>query len=59
MYADGSCWMIRCKCVIPQGGELRLRPLGLRDEIMQTIDQTIQSKQYNQSDTINNMGRAI
>ena len=30
MYADRFCWMIRCKCVIYQGGELRLGLLGPR-----------------------------
>ena len=46
MYADGSCWIIRCKYVINQGGELRLGPLGLQE-------------QYDQSDAINNTARAI
>ena len=29
-YADGSWWMVRCKCVIHLGGELRPGSLGLR-----------------------------
>ena len=48
MYADESCWMIRCKCVIHQATELRPWLLGLWGEIMQTIDWIIQSKRYNQ-----------
>ena len=61
MYADGFCWMIRCKSMIYQGGELRLIPLGFQGEIMQTIDQTkaIQLKQYDQSNTISDTVRAI
>ena len=57
MYADGACWMIKCKCVIHQGGKLRLGSLGLQGEIMQTIDQTrvIRSKRYDQRDDQSNM----
>ena len=32
--------MIKCKCVIYQGNEFCVRPLGLQGKIMQTIDQT-------------------
>ena len=34
MYADGSCWMIKYKYVIYQGGELRFRQLGLQGGMM-------------------------
>ena len=49
--------MSRCKCVIHQGGELRLGLLGLRGEIMRTIGQTraIRLKQYNQRHDQSNM----
>ena len=41
--------------MIYQGGQLRLEPLGLWGEIIQTI----RSEQYNQSDAINNTVRVI
>ena len=40
MYTDASCWMIRCKFVIHQGGELHLGSRGLQSEVMQIIDQS-------------------
>ena len=70
MYVDGSCWMIRCKCVIHQSGEFRLGPLAVwgadsendtkskkhfRTRKSKRYDQQYgQSDQSNQSDAINN-----
>ena len=66
MPVDGPRGMVRCECVIHQGGEFFLGPLAVWGAVNKNDTESreyfwaqIQSKRYNQSDTIKVIPSAI